>query len=162
MRTCVTLAVFLAFATPAYAGDSQLSRSLTCQLSRAEVKDLFLNLRASVPGFAKPKMYLMLPAMNLYELPEPITAMGYKSTFVAILPGRILLAVDGVSLQEVVASQKLIPDENPAFPAHRAVSEDTSIVAYKVNDPSLIDKVLVGCEYRMRESSWDLLSGVDQ
>ncbi|MGS0894812.1 hypothetical protein ACVBGC_20090 [Burkholderia stagnalis] len=142
------------FAPVAHADDGVLARALTCRLSRDEVAALPASLRAKQPGFAKPAAQLALPAMNVYALGAPVDAFGYTSSTVVILPGRVLVAVDGQTLPAVVAKQNLTPE--PYSPASRESGPDMFVVAYQVSAKPLAGKVLIGCEYRMREASWPL------
>lgn len=145
MKIFLTI-LFIISCTCAQAAESQLLvRALSCELTDNELPTLIHDLARQQPAFRKPTARYGAPTANVYQLPSPITAFGYSSSLVVVTPARILLAVQGVSLDLVI--DKLELDESPFSPANRAVRPTVSIVAFQLSHKALENKLLVGCEY---------------
>lgn len=129
-----------------------LERALDCQLQPGELSTLMAKLRASSPSFAKASAEYALPTVNVYTLDTPVSGYGYSSREVAIMPGRIVLAVPGVTVKDVAGKLNLKTDD--FLPAARPIRDSVRIVAFTLHHPMLKGKTLVGCEYNSVEAAW--------
>lgn len=159
MKLLFVAAVLGMISLGVHAEDGLLARALSCDLARSEVNNLLGELAATQPEFSKATKEYALPSMNLYTLSEATSAYGHQSKEIVVMPGRIMLAVDGAALDEVVKVQELIPDPNS--PASKVVGDDKAIIAYQARQKGLESKVLIGCEYRMPEAAWPIGGSAD-
>lgn len=157
---CAVLAGLFAFTTVAYAEDDLLNRALSCSLDKSEVKSLPSGLAAARPELLKATKEYSLPSMNLYTLNEAASAHGHQSKEIVVMPGRIMLAVDGAALDEVIKAQGLTSEDSYS-PASKVAGEDKAVIAYQARQKGLESKVLIGCEYRMPEAAWPIGGSAD-
>lgn len=145
MKKLLAIALSLSCAGASAAPAPLLERALQCKLEDKDLAALMRGLGAADSAMKKPVSQMGAPTVNVYQLAAPVTAFGYTSATVAIMPGRIVLAVDGTTVS--AASTKLKLKEDEYGPASRAVRPTVSVVAFKLSSKPLEGKVLVGCEY---------------
>lgn len=145
MKKTLTSLLLFCSASALAAGSPLLENALSCKLKDSEIPSLIRHLAVQQPAFAKPSKQYGAPSADVYQLREPVTALGYSSSEVVITPGRILLAVPGKSVGQAVATLKL--KEEAYSPASREVRPSVSIVALQLSNDALAGKLLVGCEY---------------
>lgn len=145
MKKLFTIALSLICAGTYAAPSPLLERALQCKLEDKDLASLMRDLGAADSAMKKPVAQMGAPTVNVYQLAAPVTAFGYTSSTVAVMPGRIVLAVDGTTVSAASAKLKLKEDEYS--PSSRAVRPTVSVVAFKLSSKPLDGKVLVGCEY---------------
>ncbi len=133
------------------AGNELLVRALSCQLTDTEIGPLIKNLITELKEFGKASTMLALPSVNVYQLTNPVTANGYTSTTVAIMPTRILLAVPGKTIKQAQSALKL--ESVPFSPVSRSIRPTVNLVALELSHKELAHKLLVGCEYANQEAA---------
>ncbi|MFP5391021.1 MAG: hypothetical protein ACLGI6_05675 [Gammaproteobacteria bacterium] len=141
------IASFLVFCSAsACAAESQLlENALSCKLKDSELASLMRELAVQQPAFAKPAKQYGAPSADVYQLPKPVSALGYSSSEIVITPARILLAVPGEPMARAIGKLKL--KEEAFSPASRPVRPTVSVVAFQLSHQGLQEKLLVGCEY---------------
>lgn len=137
----LSLSCSCAFAAPA----PLIERALQCKLADKDLASLMRDLAAADSAMKKPATQIGAPTVDLYQLTAPVTAFGYTSSTVAVMPGRIALAVDGATVSS--ASAKLKLTEDAYGPSSRVVRPTVSVVAFQLSPKALAGKLLVGCEY---------------
>jgi hypothetical protein len=130
-----------AFAAPA----TLLERALECKLADKDLASLMRELGAADGAMKKPATQIGAPTVDLYQLAAPVTAFGHSASTVAVMPGRILLAIDGATMD--AASAKLKLKEESYGPSSREVRPTVSVVAFQLSAKPLAGKLLLGCQY---------------
>jgi len=151
MKKTITSLLFFCSATALAAESPLLENALSCKLKDSEIASLIRDLAVQQPAFAKPSKQYGAPSADVYQLREPVTALGYSSAEVVVMPGRILLAVPGRSVDQAIAKLKLKADAYS--PASRQVRPSVSIVALQLSSDALANKLLVGCEYASNDAA---------
>ena len=145
MKKLIIVALALNCACALAAQPALLEGALQCKLADKDLASMMRALAAANPGMAKPAFQYGAPTVNVYQLAAPVTAFGYSSSTIAVMPGRILLAVSGTSL--AAASARLKLEEQSFSPASRTVRPTVSVVAFQLSHKALEGKLLLGCEY---------------
>ena len=94
VAVALSLGSTCAFAAPA----PLLERALQCKLEDKDLASLMRELGAADGAMKKPVAQIGAPAGNVYQLAAPVTAFGYTSSTIAVMPGRIVLAVGGTTV----------------------------------------------------------------
>jgi hypothetical protein len=122
-----------------------LERALSCKLKDKELPLLMQELSVQHPTLAAPVTQYGAPTADVYQLPTPVSALGYSSAEIVVTPARILLAVPNETPGQATGKLKL--QQSPFSPASRMVRPTVSIVAFQLSHKALENKLLVGCEY---------------
>lgn len=122
-----------------------LERAINCELQDEELKNLIQTIAVHQSEFKKPALELAAPSVNLYELEKPITVFGFTAETIAVMPGRVMLAVSGTNKNNVTKKLNLIEEEYS--PSSKTVRPTVSVVAFNLSHSALQGKTLVGCEY---------------
>lgn len=130
---------------PAAAGERLMARAVGCAVDGAEIGSLMSGLAADDPGMKTPARHLAAPSGALYRLSAPIDALGLVAHEIYVAPGRIVMVTATAPLEDVIVRLRLTP--SPYGPAERAIDGDRKLIAYRLHQQGLADKVLVGCEY---------------
>jgi hypothetical protein len=142
---------FLFLVAHAHASETDLlQRALTCKLQDNELSSLLQDLAKTRTDFKKPTFLYALPSIDVYQLDSAISANGYTSSQVVVAPARVLMAVPGKALKEVIATLRL--EESSFFPARRVVRPTVSIIAFRLSHAEIERTILVGCEYANPEA----------
>jgi hypothetical protein len=123
-----------------------LERALSCQLDDKELNTLMQELAVGNPALKKPKFQYALPALDVYQLSAPASALGYSSPLIVVFPSTILLAVKGGSVSDAMGKLKLKAEEYSH--ANRVVRPTVRLIAYQLAASEMKGHLLVGCEYR--------------
>ncbi|AVR98537.1 hypothetical protein [Pseudoduganella armeniaca] len=145
MKKLLPIAFAFCSASASCADTPLLERALSCQLKDNQLASLMHDLAAQQPAFAKPTSQYGAPSADVYQLSEPVTALGYTAAEVVITPARILLAVPGKAVSDAAGRLKL--KEEAYSPASRVIRPTVRIVAFNLSHEKLQGKLLVGCEY---------------
>jgi hypothetical protein len=145
MKKLIALALSLSCACAFAAPASLLERALECKLADKDLASMMRDLGAADAAMKKPASSNGAPTVDIYQLTAPVTALGYTSSTIAVMPGRILLAVPGTTVSAASTKLKLKPDE--FSPSSREVRPTVSVVAFQLSAKPLDGKLLVGCEY---------------
>ena len=130
-----------------------LERAVGCELRDEEVASLLKTLKATHPDFKKSSLQYALPTADVYQLANPIRALGFASNQVVITPARILLVLPNETTSSV--AQALGLKEIPFSPMRREIRPTVNIVAFHLSHKALVGKLLLGCEYaNSNGASW--------
>ena len=145
MKKLIALALSLGCSGAFAAPPSLLERALECKLADKDLASMMRDLGAAEVAMKKPATRIGVPTVDLYQLAAPVTAHGHSSSTVAVMPGRIVLAVDGATVS--AASTKLKLQEDSYGPSSREVRPNVSVVAFQLSAKPLAGKLLLGCQY---------------
>ncbi|HYD60426.1 MAG TPA: hypothetical protein VEC35_08735 [Noviherbaspirillum sp.] len=153
MKNFLILLVALCCSTGHASENDLLERAVGCDLRDEEVASLVKTLKATHPDFKKSSLQYALPTADVYQLANPLRAIGYASNQVVITPARILMVLPNETISSVV--QALGLKEMPFSPMRREIRPTVSIVAFHLSHKALAGKLLLGCEYANSNSaSW--------
>ena len=122
-----------------------LERALSCQLDDKELKTLMGELAVAHPAMKKPAFQYALPALDVYQLAAPVTALGYSAPVIVVFPSTIVLAVKCAAVSEAIGKLKL--REEAYSHANRVVRPTVRLIAYQLAGSEMKGHLLVGCEY---------------
>lgn len=151
MKTFITSLLIFCSASAFSSEDHLLERALSCKLKDGEMPSLMRELAVQQTAFVKPSKQYGAPSVDIYQLREPVTALGYSSAEVAVTTGRILLAIPSEPMSQAIDKLKL--KEEPYSPARREVRPTVSVVAFQLSHKTLEGKLLVGCEYANNDAA---------
>ena len=151
MKNHLFAALLLACGACQAANPELIHRAVNCELRDDEVPTFTNALAQAGPDFKRPSAQYGAPVADVHDLAEPVSAFGFRAQQLVIMPTRVLLAISGQALAEVVKTLDLT--EAPYAPASREVRPTVTVVALRLSHQALQNKVLLGCEYAQPASA---------
>lgn len=143
-------------ATPSVAstaGADALTDALTCRIGNDRYPGLMEEIRNERPqDFHQTYRQYSTPMMDVYHLEDPVQAWGNESDTIVIGPNRVMVAVTG-PLDAVTAQLEHSLEQSSQSPLSGALDDKHALVIFEAEQPGLEGMVLLGCEYRIPDTS---------
>ena len=134
-------------------GADALADALACRIGYARYPGLMREIRAErQEDFRQAYRQYSDPMLDVYALREPVQAWGIESDTIVIAPNRVMMAIKG-TLPAVTAHLEQRLEESSESPLSGALDDQHALVIFEAAKPGLEGMVLLGCEYRISDSS---------
>jgi hypothetical protein len=135
------------------AGADALVDALTCRIGNDRYPGLMEEIRNErEEDFRQTYRQYSAPMMDVYHLEDPVQAWGNESDTIVIGVNRMMLAVKG-SLDAVTAQLEHSLEQSSQSPLSGALDDKHALVIFEAEQPGLEGMVLLGCEYRIPDTS---------